>query len=79
MKSIELQNEALKEIAWMQSHVIRAPLARIMGMVNLMSDKTCDLDEKMELLPYVFDSATELDGIIKDIVKKSSGVNKLQT
>ena len=79
IKSIELQNETLKEIAWMQSHVVRAPLARIMGMVNLMSDHSCGFDEKMELLPYVFDSATELDGIIKDIVKKSSEVNKLQT
>jgi PAS domain S-box-containing protein len=79
IKSIELQNEALKEIAWMQSHVVRAPLARIMGMVNLMSDHSCGYDEKMELLPYVFDSATELDTIIKDIVKKSSEVNKLQT
>ncbi|MEC4048375.1 PAS domain S-box protein [Flavobacterium sp. SUN046] len=79
LKSIELQNEALKEIAWMQSHVVRAPLARIMGMVNLMSDQTCGFDEKMELLPYVFDSATELDGIIKDIVEKSSVVNKMQT
>ncbi|PQJ10736.1 hypothetical protein CJD36_012255 [Flavipsychrobacter stenotrophus] len=33
LKSIQLQNEKLKEIAWLQSHVVRAPLARLMGLV----------------------------------------------
>ncbi|MFN3298698.1 MAG: response regulator, partial [Sediminibacterium sp.] len=30
LASIELQNKALREISWIQSHVVRAPLARMM-------------------------------------------------
>ena len=71
LQSIEQQNEALKEIAWMQSHVVRAPLARIMGFIQLINDASI-IEEKTELLPYILDSAYELDAVIKDIVNKSS-------
>jgi len=36
IEAIEKQNEKLKEIAWIQSHVVRAPLAKIMGLVDLI-------------------------------------------
>src|SRR5665213_195306 len=29
--AIEKQNEKLREIAWIQSHIVRAPLARMLG------------------------------------------------
>jgi hypothetical protein len=34
--AIEKQNKKLKEIAWAQSHIVRAPLARMLGIVNLI-------------------------------------------
>ncbi len=71
LESIEKQNEILKEISWMQSHVVRAPLARIMGFIQLINDASI-IEEKTELLPYILDSANELDVIIKEIVNKSS-------
>ncbi|MEO6638224.1 MAG: response regulator, partial [Ginsengibacter sp.] len=34
--AIEKQNKILQEIAWIQSHVVRAPLAKIMGLIDLI-------------------------------------------
>jgi len=74
-KAIENQNLQLKEIAWMQSHVVRAPLARMMGFINLIEfNKNPELENK-DLLPYVLDSAKELDRIIREIVDKTEKLN----
>lgn len=40
LAAIELQNKALREISWIQSHVVRAPLARMMGAIALLDIKT---------------------------------------
>lgn len=76
LHSIEQQNELLKEIAWMQSHVVRAPLAKVMGFIDLINTTNCTIDEKTEMLPYILKSAKELDEIIKEIVNKSVLLNK---
>lgn len=75
LKSIEEQNKTLKEIAWMQSHVVRAPLARIMGIIHLINESAI-VEEKTEFLQYILDSAIELDLIIKEIVNKSTTIYK---
>ncbi len=73
------QNEALKEIAWIQSHVVRAPLARMMGLIQLLSDSelTFDNDEVKELLPVILESAKEVDKIIIEISEKSAKTQKI--
>ncbi|MGY8915986.1 MAG: PAS domain-containing protein, partial [Flavobacteriales bacterium] len=38
IKTIESQNTKFNKIAWMQSHVLRAPLVRMMGLANLLLD-----------------------------------------
>ncbi|AFL85135.1 PAS domain S-box [Belliella baltica DSM 15883] len=75
--AIEKQNEKLKEIAWIQSHVVRAPLARLMGLVNLISmteDSDPEID-KNELLQHILNSTEELDKIIRDITNKTEQIN----
>ena len=72
VKAIEKQNERLKEIAWTQSHVVRAPLARMMGIVNLISELQCASPECESLLGYLQHSCSELDTIIREIAKKAS-------
>ena len=71
IKAIEEQNKKLREIAWVQSHVVRAPLARIMGLVSLIQDETIGKDELGVILLYLKESAHEMDEIVKDIVNKS--------
>ena len=73
-QNIETQNKKLREIAWTQSHIVRAPLARLMGLVGLIRDELVTEQEKMELLDHIYDSATEFDIIIRDIVSKTQTV-----
>jgi PAS domain S-box-containing protein len=71
IKAIEAQNEKLREISWIQSHVVRAPLSRIMGLIPLIQDAD-DGAEKEMMLDYVIISANELDEIIRNITAKST-------
>lgn len=75
LTAIEQQNEKLKEIAWLQSHVVRAPLARMMGLTHLLIDDELPEPEYREYLNEILNSAHELDTIIKDIVHKAQGIN----
>jgi PAS domain S-box-containing protein len=69
IREIETKNKKLEEIAWIQSHLVRAPLARVMGLVNLLE---LSKDHAPEILEHILTSANELDAIIRDIVKKTS-------
>ncbi|GAB2976483.1 hypothetical protein GCM10027049_09180 [Mucilaginibacter puniceus] len=70
IKAIEDQNERLKEISWIQSHIIRAPLSRIMGLVPLITDIE-DPADREEMLGYLMLSANELDEVIRGITEKA--------
>jgi len=75
--TIENQNKSLKEIAWTHSHVVRAPLAKMMSIVDFMKESDGIPAEYENLLGHFFDSGTELDGIIREIVKKTETINKI--
>ncbi|SEJ71521.1 PAS domain S-box-containing protein [Cyclobacterium xiamenense] len=76
IRTVEQQNRRLRDIAWVQSHVVRAPLARLMGLVNLLEIELSDLPaEKKELLNHIVFSADELDDVIKDINEKSQNID----
>ncbi|MBC7494254.1 MAG: response regulator [Flavobacterium sp.] len=74
IQSINSQNKKLKQIAWMQSHIVRAPVARIMGLVNILSDETADKKDQNNVFKMIHQTATELDDVIKQIVQKSNQV-----
>jgi PAS domain S-box-containing protein len=71
IKAIEEQNLRLREIAWAQSHLVRSPVARIMGLSSLISEHHSDIKE---LLLHLDQSARELDAIIGNIIKKTEGI-----
>ncbi len=73
--AIEKQNKKLKEIAWIQSHVVRAPVARMMGIANLVKELKSTSAEGEQLLEYMVSSCNELDVIIRDIANKSNQIN----
>lgn len=68
--SIEAQNNRLKHIAWIQSHKVRAPLARVMSLSSLIAGMQ-DGEERSEILDYLIVSADELNEIIVDIIKQA--------
>src|SRR5690606_23049652 len=70
IKTIEDHIVRLKEISWTQSHVVRAPLARIMGLVDLLQHQEED-DDRQLLLDNILSSARELDKIIRKINSKT--------
>src|SRR5690606_34482716 len=74
IEAIEAQNKKLQEIAWLQSHMVRAPLARIMGLVDVIQNLPASNIDQNRLLTAIYDSATELDSILRDITKKAEQI-----
>jgi PAS domain S-box-containing protein len=70
IETIERHNDRLKDIAWTQSHVVRAPLSRIMGLIDSLENFE-DMDDQAQLLSHILTSARELDGIIRTINSKT--------
>lgn len=73
-EELKEKNIKLEEIAWVQSHKVRAPLARIMGLIDLITNHYTEETNTDELLNYVLFSAKELDAMIMEIVKKTEEV-----
>jgi len=69
--TIEQQNHRLKDIAWAQTHLVRAPLARIMGLVQLLREPESENVDEQQVIAFLHDSAKELDSVIKGIIEKS--------
>ncbi|EOR96347.1 hypothetical protein ADIARSV_0452 [Arcticibacter svalbardensis MN12-7] len=70
IQTIEKKNIRLREIAWTQAHLVRAPLARIMGLMNLLNDHDND-ENNADLFNYLNISVHELDEIVRDVIDKS--------
>ncbi|WP_280956350.1 PAS domain-containing sensor histidine kinase [Belliella baltica] len=77
IKTIEKQNKTLKEIAWMQSHKVRAPLARLMGLVMLLEEDDQFDIPVLEVRKEILNSSLELDSIIREISSKTHQLEKL--
>lgn len=76
IEAIKEQNTKLKEIAWMQSHVVRAPLSRLMSIIDVLKSEHLNVDEKEFMLDQVVNSSNEIDQVIKEIVEKAEKVIK---
>lgn len=75
LRKVQRQNKILKEIAWEQSHIVRAPLARIQGLLYLLEENSFEEMTRDEVLYHIKDSANELDGIIRNIVGKTENID----
>lgn len=72
----EEQKRVLENIAWIQSHRVRKPLANIIALSELMA-KTSTMDEdKLEVVAMLRTSSDELDAVIREITDLCNGVNK---
>ena len=74
LKEIKKQNKILKEVAWEQAHVVRAPIARLKGLLNLFDEDYNGEWEKEEILQLIKDSTEELDRVVVNIIRKTEGV-----
>lgn len=65
-RELETQNTQLTEYAFINSHLLRAPLARILGLSSLISKEVTSLKER-ELMDALIVSTNEMDAIIRKI------------
>ncbi len=70
-RNLSSKNETLKEIAFLQSHETRAPLARIIGLTECLLVEKHDVDEEKYLLKALQNSAVELDNTVRKITKNT--------
>ncbi|MDX5477416.1 MAG: response regulator [Cyclobacteriaceae bacterium] len=71
IKEIELRNQKLREISWNQSHLVRAPLSKILGIVNLLEDEMDDAENLAFWIQQLKASANEMDNVIREIVSET--------
>lgn len=70
---LQKQNELLMEIARIQSHEVRRPVANILGLISIF-DKENLSSENLKLLEYLKKSTHDLDIVIHKIVDKTKNV-----
>lgn len=72
IRKIKLQNEKLKEIAWLQSHKVRGQVASILGLAQLFNtDNPCD-PVNSQILDGFRMASESLDNTIREINEKTS-------
>ncbi|HEY8935176.1 MAG TPA: two-component regulator propeller domain-containing protein [Cyclobacteriaceae bacterium] len=67
-RELEKKNKALEESAFIIAHELRAPVASILGLINLISKTELDNKEK-EIVNHMSDSAEKLNSIVRTITK----------
>ena len=75
IETVEEQNKRLKEIAWEQSHSVRAPVARLMWIIDLIKTEELTEKEKKNLLTHMLSSAQEIDSVIRNISEKTNSLD----
>ena len=70
------QNKNLAQIGWDQSHMARAPLSNLMGLVNLMKAHKGLNTELDELIDYLGVASMDLDNVIRRISQLSGSVTE---
>lgn len=77
VQKLEAYNARLEDIAWMQSHLVRAPLSNLMGLIELL--RTCEKSEREEIETMLLKSSEQLDQVIRSIVKSADRLENEQS
>jgi PAS domain S-box-containing protein len=72
-EKIKMQNKVLREIAFIQSHEVRKPLANILGIIEIL--KASGAMSELEIFDHLAESANELDQQIRAIVSKTNSID----
>jgi PAS domain-containing protein len=65
--------QRLDELAWDCSHLLRAPVANMKGIVGLIAQREIQLsrEEKEQLISHMSDELDDLDNVIREMVEKA--------
>jgi len=70
--SLQEKVNQLKVISFKNSHLIRGPVATIIGLIELIEDRPITSQQNKEVLNFLKDTITKLDGIIHEINDEAS-------
>lgn len=71
--TLKKQNELLKEIAYLQSHAIRRPVASILGLISILDQNNLSEENKL-IFKHLLTASQELDKIIHQVVDKTQEI-----
>jgi PAS domain S-box-containing protein len=71
---IEEQNTALREIAFIESHKVRGPLATILGLEQLFNYEDSSDPINKEVIEGITKVSHDLDLIIREVVRRSTEI-----
>jgi len=75
---IEEQNTALREIAFIESHKVRGPVATIMGLEQFYNYTDLADPLNKEIMESISKVTQELDNIIREVVRRSNEIGVQQ-
>ncbi len=76
---IQEQNARLKEIAWIQSHKVRGPVASILGLISLVDYELIAGENNVEVLENLKTATHDLDLVIREVVEKTNDLKYEQS
>lgn len=77
LEETEAQNQRFREIAWIQSHLVRAPLARIKELNQVLREGDwASSEEELIYRQALHRSVDELDSIVHEISEKSQVIER---
>jgi hypothetical protein len=74
---LKIKNEKLIEIAFLQSHIVRRPVANVLGIINLIKLDNASNSSHLDLIPKLEIAAKELDDAIREIVRNTSEIESM--
>jgi PAS domain S-box-containing protein len=71
---LKLQNKGLMDIAFLQSHIVRAPLTNVLALINLINKNDANDPVNLEMIPKLKEAGDQLDAIVHHIVQKTNEI-----
>ena len=69
MDDLAKQNQDLQQFSYIISHNLRAPVARIAGLINILDKKNITDPYNNEIIGHISNATNSLDTIIKDLTE----------
>ncbi len=67
VSDIVLRNKDLEQFSYIVSHNLRAPVANILGLTDMLQSMDNDRDEERHIISELAVSADRLDGVVRDL------------
>jgi len=74
---LKQQNEKLMTVARLQSHIVRKPIANILGIIDLINLENPSDPTNLELIPQLEIASKELDTIIREITQNTAEIREM--